>query len=83
MRVSIGVFFLSFGASFAKPTPQSVSEELSGPCKKVTFIYARASTETNNMVSSMLQLLEQTENPIIGPYDECRPTDLPGSQILV
>jgi len=50
MKLSTATVAALVGAVAAAPAPQgSMSNELQGPCKKVTFIWARASTETNNM----------------------------------
>jgi hypothetical protein len=53
MKFSSTAVALFAGAALAAPRPQgTVSNDLiNGGCKKVTLVYARASTETGNMVS--------------------------------
>jgi len=48
MKLSTAAFAGLVGLAAALPQT-SMSNELSGACKKVTFVWARASTETNNM----------------------------------
>jgi len=48
MKLSAVAVAAFIGVATALPQT-SMSNELSGACKKVTFIWARASTETNNM----------------------------------
>lgn len=54
MKFSATAVALFVGAAIAMPAPQSSTsnELISGGCKKVTLVYARASTETGNMVSA-------------------------------
>jgi len=56
MRLSVVAFTALLGAASAAPNPvaQITANDLStGACKKVTLIFARASTEMGNMGSSM------------------------------
>jgi len=48
MKFSTAAVAALIGVASALPQG-SMSNELSGACKKVTFVWARASTETNNM----------------------------------
>jgi hypothetical protein len=58
MKFSIPVISVLVGTTVALPelSKRQVSNELSGPCNKVTFVWARASTETNNMVRTRRRL---------------------------
>jgi hypothetical protein len=53
MKFSTTAVALFVGATMAAPHPQGMTsnELISGGCKKVTLVYARASTEVGNMVS--------------------------------
>lgn len=49
-------FLALAGLTSALPWPQSESDLEDGPCKEVTFIFARASGETGNIVGDQSQI---------------------------
>lgn len=53
MKYSTAAVLVFIAAAAAAPAPQGMTsnELVSGGCKKVTLVYARASTEVGNMVS--------------------------------